>query len=251
MQSPSLSRGDSDYFSPCRVVRYVGADTEKVMAGMRFTSLVVRCTDIERSRPFYEHLGLSFVPEQHGGGPRRYSCLVDEVLLELYPQHDAPSPLHFGLRVNELARRVKELRGGGASVVSMDATGTRAVVRDPDGHTLDLSQADPTDPELVIELADRDAAPFVLCAVLGTLEAIRAGVWSSEAGIWTLGRPVFLRGLSLAGVSATVREALEEADEWEAMSEPAAAASLQRVIECVRNELGHANQYWRASVRRW
>jgi hypothetical protein len=89
-------------------------------------------------------------------------------------------------------------------------------------------------------------------SVLGTLEAIRACVWASDAGIRTLGRPVFLRGLSLAGVSATVREALEEADEWDAMSEPAAEASRHRVIECVRDELAlHANRYWRASVRRW
>jgi len=34
--------------------------------------------------------------------------------------------------------------------------------------------------------------PFVLCLALGTLEAMKSKVWSSEAGIWTIGRPNFL-----------------------------------------------------------
>jgi catechol 2,3-dioxygenase-like lactoylglutathione lyase family enzyme len=35
--------------------------------------VVLRCADLERSRAFYEALGLTVVPEQHGAGPAHFS----------------------------------------------------------------------------------------------------------------------------------------------------------------------------------
>src|SRR4051794_35437074 len=47
--------------------------------------LVLRCRDIERSRVFYECLGMTFQKHAHGGGPQHYACEDDRGVFELYP----------------------------------------------------------------------------------------------------------------------------------------------------------------------
>ena len=59
--------------------------------------------------------------------------------------------------------------------------------------------------------------PFVLCLALGTLEAIKSGVWSSEAGIWTIGRPNFLDKLEELKISDETINILVEFDELNAL----------------------------------
>lgn len=106
----------------------------------RLTSLVLRCSDLERSRTFYEVLGLRFTPEQHETGPRHYSTQLSDTLLELYPQKAVVAPIRLGLAVDALERRLEALVAAGAVVVSKDLAARHALVRDPDGHTLDLTQ---------------------------------------------------------------------------------------------------------------
>ena len=55
---------------------------------MKISLLVIRCKDIERSKTFYEKLGLVFVKEKHSVGPCHYSCEYDGVVFELYPNKD-------------------------------------------------------------------------------------------------------------------------------------------------------------------
>lgn len=59
--------------------------------------------------------------------------------------------------------------------------------------------------------------PFVLCLALGTLEAMKSGIWSSEAGIWTIGRPNFLAKLEELKVSEETINILVEFDELNAL----------------------------------
>jgi catechol 2,3-dioxygenase-like lactoylglutathione lyase family enzyme len=106
----------------------------------RLTSLVLRCSDLERSRAFYEQLGLRFTPEQHDTGPRHYSTQLGSTLLELYPQKAAVVPLRLGLAIDALAQRLESLGSAGAVIVSKDLDAGHALVRDPDGHTLDLTR---------------------------------------------------------------------------------------------------------------
>jgi len=47
--------------------------------------LVLRCTDIEKSKEFYKKLTLSFVKEQHGKGAIHYATTLGDMVLELYP----------------------------------------------------------------------------------------------------------------------------------------------------------------------
>lgn len=66
-------------------------------------------------------------------------------------------------------------------------------------------------------VSDETFEPFVLCLALGTLEAIKSGVWSSEAGIWTIGRPNFLDQLEKLNVSEETLGILVEFDELNAL----------------------------------
>ena len=52
--------------------------------------VVLRSANIEKSRAFYEAIGLTFVEEQHGNGPLHLACETDTLVFELYPGEDAP-----------------------------------------------------------------------------------------------------------------------------------------------------------------
>lgn len=103
------------------------------------------------------------------------------------------------------------------------------------------------------EVAPSDLEAFVACLALGALEAMRSGSWPTEAGIWTLARPVFRRRLESAGLPGPLLDVLQRADELSALEElagrSAAQAELDRMIEIVRASLaGTASTLWRA---RW
>lgn len=109
--------------------------------GPAFTLLVLRCTELERSLKFYQALGLQFTPEQHGAGPHHYSTRVDRTVLELYPASQ-PRPVRFGLALSDVKEAVASVRGLAGTVVRFDdAVPTHAVIRDPDGNTVELSCA--------------------------------------------------------------------------------------------------------------
>lgn len=112
------------------------------MSVQRVAYLVLRCADLERSRRFYEGLGLRLSPEQHGSGAKHYSCDVGGVILELYPLSDKPtSGLRLGLVVSDLARVLASLRALGAVVGAVGSEGSSPVmVIDPDGHRIALEQ---------------------------------------------------------------------------------------------------------------
>lgn len=106
--------------------------------------IVLRCADLERSRAFYEALGFKPVSEQHGTGARHYVCDLGGVVVELYPTATPQtSNLRLGLRVAALGAVVDALTTIGASIVRVDAAGTSALVRDPDGHEIALQTTSP------------------------------------------------------------------------------------------------------------
>ncbi len=106
--------------------------------------VVLRCADLARAASFYRALGFDLVEEQHGAGPRHFSCTLGDVILELYPQGEgaASAGLRLGLRVSDVAAVVASIRAAGVGAVLRavdDPPG--ALVRDPDGHRLELEQA--------------------------------------------------------------------------------------------------------------
>lgn len=107
--------------------------------------VVLQARDVESAKEFYSRLGLSFIAEQHGTGPRHYSATLGQLVFEIYPcRADAPSaPQRVGFRIPSVDETVETLRRRGTLVVTEpkpSSWGRRAVVEDPDGNRVELSQ---------------------------------------------------------------------------------------------------------------
>ena len=105
--------------------------------------IVLRCGDLERSRAFYEALGLPLVGEQHGRGARHYSCSLGSIVIEFYPLAGRPSSgARLGLRIANVAAAVSLVKTLGAEIVRVQIEGPSpsAVIRDPDGHEIALTE---------------------------------------------------------------------------------------------------------------
>jgi lactoylglutathione lyase len=106
--------------------------------------LVLRSPDIERAISFYQLLGLTFTRHAHGAGPEHYTAEMGELMFEVYPLTAKSSPttsVRIGFRVEELDALLAKLTQEGISMVAPPADsqwGRRAVVKDWDGHTVEL-----------------------------------------------------------------------------------------------------------------
>ena len=108
---------------------------------MRVSLIVIRAADIEATRRFYELIGAHFTPEQHGRGPLHYAAELGEVVFEIYPLGDRPptTSVRLGFRVPSVVAVVTALRDIGVEC-RLSAEADHAVVTDPDGHRVELTQ---------------------------------------------------------------------------------------------------------------
>lgn len=118
--------------------------TARAAAGS-LSLLVIRARDVERSRHFYELLGLQFTSEKHGSGPEHFAAILPGgTVFEIYPRRrDRPAGgLRLGLRVRDPGAAISRVVSAGlaASPRSRDSarTGTQ-IVDDPDGNTVELT----------------------------------------------------------------------------------------------------------------
>lgn len=109
--------------------------------------IVLRSPDTDELSRFYEAIGLRFVEEQHGAGPRHVVATAPGTVVEIYPTSTAvdvggPNDLRLGFDVDDLDAtlgRVVELTDNEPTLV--DRNGRRvAIVVDPDGRSVELSQ---------------------------------------------------------------------------------------------------------------
>jgi lactoylglutathione lyase len=105
--------------------------------------IVLRARDIERAALFYSKMGLRFQKHRHGRGPEHYSSFEGGFVFELYPLLDqAPTTgTRVGFSVADVDGVFDRLTELGADVVVRPADsewGRRAVVRDFDGHAVEL-----------------------------------------------------------------------------------------------------------------
>ncbi len=104
--------------------------------------LVIRSKDIEQSRQFYELLGLNFEPHQHGQDAPHFAAEQNGFVFEIYPcRGKDTTATRFGFGVNHLEATFDSLIAAGAQVVSAPQDspwGKRAVIKAPDGHTVEL-----------------------------------------------------------------------------------------------------------------
>ncbi len=121
--------------------------TEKNTASPTPNLLVIRSKDIHRAAKFYQEMGMTFDLHSHGKGPEHYASEIDGFVFEIYPiknDNDDTSKARIGFNVDDVDHVVTVLREIQATVVT-DATdsewGRRAVVKDFDGHTVELVEA--------------------------------------------------------------------------------------------------------------
>ncbi|MDB6077013.1 MAG: Glyoxalase/bleomycin resistance protein/dioxygenase [Akkermansiaceae bacterium] len=112
----------------------------------RLNLIVLRSPDAPRLTAFYTKLGLSFQLHRHGTGPEHYASESASVVFEIYPVRkdgEPTSELRLGFEVADIHQIVPELLGAGAELVSRPTTsqwGLRAVLEDPDGHKIELTE---------------------------------------------------------------------------------------------------------------
>ena len=106
--------------------------------------LVIRSPDIDRAVTFYEQMGMLFTKHSHGSGPEHYASDICGFVFEIYPQRNAEDSTvnaRLGFNVDDVDGVVEMLREIDATIKSEPTEtewGRRAVVKDFDGHTVDL-----------------------------------------------------------------------------------------------------------------
>ena len=106
--------------------------------------LVIRSPDIDRAVTFYETIGMLFERHSHGKGPEHYASETCGFVFEIYPQRNESAnttKTRLGFNVNSVEHVLALLESLDVEVVSPakdSQWGRRAVVRDLDGHTVEL-----------------------------------------------------------------------------------------------------------------
>jgi predicted enzyme related to lactoylglutathione lyase len=117
------------------------------MAHVSLTLLVLKTRQVERLRAFYQTLGVDLVEEQHGKGPLHFAGRAGAVVIEVYPLPDNGSPVdsstRLGFAVENMVEIMRALERIGTKIVTPPketAWGLQAVVKDPDGRSVELTQ---------------------------------------------------------------------------------------------------------------
>jgi lactoylglutathione lyase len=106
--------------------------------------VVIRSPNIHRAVTFYQQLGLVFDRHSHGKGPEHYASHICGFVFEIYPQKNASditSNTRIGFNVDDVDGAIVLLRQIDATIVTEPNDtewGRRAVVKDFDGHTVEL-----------------------------------------------------------------------------------------------------------------
>ena len=111
----------------------------------KLSLIVVYARNLEATREFYAALGIAFQDEQHGSGPRHYAATLGEAVFEIYPLRDDEQMggLRLGFGVESVDRTVQSLRQRQIKIVTEPRDspwGRRAVVADPNGNRVELTQ---------------------------------------------------------------------------------------------------------------
>lgn len=110
--------------------------------------VVIRSRDMDKLENFYSALGLTFVRHRHGKGAEHLSATMDGTVFEIYPAirpEDNTSSTRLGFTVPSLTVALDNLRSLNAAVITEPADsefGRRAVVKDFDGHKIELYEND-------------------------------------------------------------------------------------------------------------
>ncbi|MCA9109016.1 MAG: VOC family protein [Planctomycetaceae bacterium] len=116
------------------------------MTTSKLNLVVLRVRDLNQSRSFYEALGIVFTDEQHETGPVHLAAELGECVLELYPATSKRPPTvstQLGFTVTSIEQTLAALLDVSAKVLSAPNDSSeprRAIVSDPDGHSVHLTE---------------------------------------------------------------------------------------------------------------
>ena len=106
--------------------------------------IVIYTQQLEANQSFYEGLGITFEPGQHGDGPTHLSGKLGSVVFELYPCADSTKVTHtrLGLMADDstnLSDADKQhLNSIADTVHPFDNGQTYLVMTDPDGRSVEF-----------------------------------------------------------------------------------------------------------------
>lgn len=118
-------------------------ERENLDKSARINLVVIRSQDIEASKTFYEQIGLTFQRHKHGNGAEHYASESSSFVFEIYPDDGTSSSgARIGFSVPDVDSIIETLRATGIEIVvepKDSPWGRRAVVRDPDEHSVELT----------------------------------------------------------------------------------------------------------------
>ena len=109
----------------------------------RLALIVLKTRQIDKLLGFYQAIGIPFVEEQHGRGPRHFAGKLGDTVLEIYPLKDgeADRTTRLGFSVENLYAVIQTLVQRKLAPEMTPTTsdwGLRVVVADPDGRAVEL-----------------------------------------------------------------------------------------------------------------
>ena len=108
--------------------------------------VVIRARDLDRAAAFYGLMGITFEKHRHGSGPYHLSYEHSSTVFEIYPrkdESDSTAAVRVGFAVLSVDVVMENLVAAGVGILSpaQDSPwGRRAVVEDPDGHRVELTE---------------------------------------------------------------------------------------------------------------
>ncbi|QJB32086.1 glyoxalase/bleomycin resistance/extradiol dioxygenase family protein [Chitinophaga oryzae] len=109
--------------------------------------LVIKTRQPETLAAFYTLLGIEFEYHQHGKGPFHYASKNGLPVIEIYPLPanalvaDNTTRLGFGVtHLDELIARLQQQHMPVVSMPEKSEWGYRAIVQDPDGRKIELTE---------------------------------------------------------------------------------------------------------------
>ncbi len=117
------------------------------MSDVSLSLLVLKTHQADGLRCFYGTLGIEFEQEQHEKGPVHFAGRIGHTVMEIYPlrigeKADATTRLGFVVRdLNETLELLRKRQPSPIAELRKTEWGIRAVVRDPDGRTVELYDA--------------------------------------------------------------------------------------------------------------
>ncbi len=113
-----------------------------------FAKIVLKTHKLEDLRDFYECLGFDFEEEQKGKGPAYLAAEAGEAALEIHPLPEgkvADATTRLGFAVPDVVVCCNAAMNSGWRVENKPNSGPnglRALLRDPDGRAVELTQED-------------------------------------------------------------------------------------------------------------